>query len=91
MKNNLLLSCQIMLPLDLITNISGFIKCDKLKYICSDLYENINSYNKSKEWQDKYNNYLVGNNVLLPALNGNYVWKHEYELLIINIGPNSQL
>ena len=38
-----------MLPLDLITHISGFVVSEQLKYVCTDLHNNIDSYNKSKE------------------------------------------
>ena len=67
-----------MIPLDLITHISGFIETTKLKYCCNELYTNISSYDKSKEWRDKYNYHLVHCNISLPAMRGDYVWKHEY-------------
>ena len=66
-----------MLPLDLITHISAFVISDQFKYIHKNLYSNIDLYNKSKEWRDKYYNYMVNNNITLPTLNGNYNWKHE--------------
>ena len=71
-----------MLCSDLITHISGYDETNNLKYISKIIYDHICTYDKCFEWNNRYNNYFIVNQIKMPPLADNYIWKKEYMRIV---------
>ena len=67
-----------MLPNELIGYISNYTTDTNAKLLNHSIYLEVENNEISQEWYDKYNNYFKTNNISIPLLKGNYLWKQEY-------------